>query len=92
MIHVAAFVLVLGARDEVDHRAAGAQLHQADLRQPPLDIEAQNLFVKGDRAVHVGHPQDDMVEAFDLQGGTGIGDGGCIIGHRSAPFRASAPR
>ncbi len=66
MVHVAALVLVLGARHQVDHRGPGAQLHQPDLFEPALDMEAQHLLVECDRAVHIGDPQYDVVEPLYL--------------------------
>ena len=46
MVHVAAFVLVLGARHQVDHCRTGAQLHQADLGEAALDVQPQHRFVE----------------------------------------------
>src|SRR5438132_8170344 len=95
MVHVAAVILVFGARHQVDHRGAGAQLHEADLGEAALDMETQHLLVEGDRAVDVGDAQDDVVKAHDKRrrltrrGGT-RGES-CIIGHGEAPSLICGP-
>src|SRR6516165_12523257 len=54
------------AWDQVDHRRAGAQLHELGLFEPTLDVTAQDFAVELDRAIEIGHPQHEMVEASDV--------------------------
>ena len=52
---------------EVEHRGAGAHLHQAQPLQGALDLEAERLLVEAHHAGQVAHPQDDMVDPFDME-------------------------
>src|SRR3982074_492392 len=86
MIHVAAVILILGPREGVDHRGAGAQWHEPDRLEAALDMQAQHLLVECDRAIHIRDPQYDMVEPLDPHGGRRGAANGChIIRHSSAP-------
>jgi hypothetical protein len=52
-------------RDEVDQRAAGAQLDQADLVLAALDRAAEDVAVERERAVEVDDAQHDVVDLAD---------------------------
>ena len=58
-----------GDVDEVDQRGAGAQLEHAILGQRILDGAADHVAVEGSRRGHVVDQQDDMVDAFEREGG-----------------------
>ncbi len=49
-------------RHQVDHRTAGAQLHQADFILTALDRAAQHLAIKTHHALQPRHAQHDMVD------------------------------
>ena len=53
------------ARHQIDHRGAGAQLHELGLFEPALDVAAQHLSVKLDRAIEIGDPQHQMIKPGD---------------------------
>ena len=53
-------------RHQIDHRCAGAQLHELGLVEPALDVTAQHLSVEFDCPVEIGDPQYKMVEPGDL--------------------------
>src|SRR6185369_3166521 len=91
---------------EVDQRAAGAQLHEADLVLAPLDRAAQPLAIETQDAREVGDAQDDVVDFADVDHGwrlAGRGGSGAPrdrfaaprsrpVVLRAAPKRASLPR
>ena len=53
-------------RHQIDHRRAGAQLHELGLVEPALDVTAQHIPVEFDRAIKIGDPQNEVVERRDL--------------------------
>ena len=53
--------------DEVQHRRAGAHLHEAEPLQRALDLEAQRLLVESHHGRQVAHPEHDMVDPFDME-------------------------
>src|SRR5262249_18852637 len=86
MIHVAA--LASGRRpaqppefagdvDEIDQRAAGAQLRQADLRLQLLDRAAEHVTVEALHARDVTHAQYHMIDTQD--------DDGSVLRHGRHP-------
>ncbi len=52
-------------RHQIDHRGAGAQLHELGLFEPALDVAAQHLSVKPDRAIEISDPQHQVIEPGD---------------------------
>src|SRR5262249_43715949 len=66
-------------RDEIQHRAAGAKLDQADLVLAPLDAAAQAVAVEAQHGRHVDHAQHDVVDLADMD-------------HRRGSPGASVPR
>ena len=52
-------------RHQIDHRGTGAQLHELGLFEPALDVTAQHLSVKPDRAIEIGDPKHQMIETRD---------------------------
>src|SRR5262249_21932671 len=76
VIHVAPFLTRSGAallakltvdRHEIDHGVAGAQVHQTEVRPPPLHSTAERVAIEVDHALEVGHAQDDVVDVADLE-------------------------
>ena len=55
-------------RDEVDERAARAQLDEAELVEASLDRKAQGVAVEGEGAREVADADDDVVEASRRDG------------------------
>ena len=53
-------------RHQINHRGAGAQLHELGLVEPALDVAAQDVPIEPDRAVEIGDAQHEMVEPGDL--------------------------
>ena len=51
-----------GDVDEIDQRASGSKLNQAERVKPPLDMASECITIKGDRAIDIGHAKHDMVE------------------------------
>ena len=53
--------------DQVEHRGAGAHLHEAEPLQAALDLEAQRLLVELHHGRQVAHAEHDMVDSFDME-------------------------
>jgi len=49
-------------RHEVDQRASGAQLDQADVVLAPLDRAAEDVAIEGDHRRDVADAQDEVVD------------------------------
>ena len=50
---------------EIDERAAGAQLIEAEFLLPTLDLAAEYVAVEAKRRVEVGHSQNYVVDPYD---------------------------
>src|SRR5688572_846331 len=78
VIEVAPFLARRGAahaaqlavdRHEIDQGAAGPHLGQSDLRLLALHPAAQDVAIEPNHPVAVAHPEDDVVQALDLEWG-----------------------
>ena len=55
-------------RNQIDHRRAGAQLHEFGLVEPALHMTPQHLLVEPDRAIEIGDPQNEVIQRGDVDG------------------------
>jgi len=54
------------ACEQVDERAAHAQMGEPDIVTPPIQHAAENFAVEPDGAIEIGHPDDDMIDSGDF--------------------------
>ena len=61
--------------NKIDQRGPGPELMQAKVRERTFDGAAEDVTVEGDHAFKVGHPEDQVIEVSDVEGGRAQGHG-----------------